>query len=184
MALFGKKKEKPCCGENQPAANNCCGDKPAADGCCCDTGNPVVNNGRCGGDKPVERGCCGGDKPAADGGCCCDTDKPAEGGCCGGDKSAATDCCDGDKPAADGTCACVQVLGSGCRSCHALLEHTNAALRALGAGFRAQYVTDLAAIAASGVMSLPALVVRGRLVASGKVLSAAEAERLLRELGF
>jgi hypothetical protein len=145
MALFGKKKEKPCCGENQPAANNCCGDKPV------------------------------------EGGCCCDTDKPAEGGCCGGDKSAATDCCDGDKPAADGTCACVQVLGSGCRSCHALLEHTNAALRALGAGFRAQYVTDLAAI---GVMSLPALVVRGRLVASGKVLSAAEAERLLRELGF
>ena len=148
MALFGKKKEKPCCGENQPAANNCGGDKPVAGGCCCDT------------DKPTETGCCGGDKPV-------------EGGCCGG-----------DKPAADGTCACVQVLGSGCRSCHALLEHTNAALRALGAGFRAQYVTDLAAIAASGVMSLPALVVRGRLVASGKVLSAAEAERLLRELGF
>ena len=78
----------------------------------------------------------------------------------------------------------VKVLGSGCKSCHALLVSTNAALKSLGVPFEAEYVTDMAAIAACGVMSTPALVVNDKVVSMGKVYSAAEVEKLLHKLGY
>jgi len=78
----------------------------------------------------------------------------------------------------------VKVLGSGCKSCHTLLESTNEALRAMSVPFEAEFVTDMAVIAAFGVMSLPALVVNGKVVSMGKVYSAAEVEKLLHKLGY
>lgn len=89
-----------------------------------------------------------------------------------------------EKSTAENALASVKVLGSGCKSCHALLVSTNEALAAMGASFEADYVTDMAAIAAYGVMSTPALVVNGRVVSMGKVLSAAEVEKLLHKLGY
>ena len=80
--------------------------------------------------------------------------------------------------------ASVKVLGSGCKSCHALLVSTNEALRAMAVPFEAEYVTDMAAVASYGVMSTPALVVNEKVVSMGKVYSAAEVEKLLHKLGY
>ena len=41
-------------------------------------------------------------------------------------------------------------------------------------------MTDLAEVAAAGVMSTPALLVDGKVVSAGKVLSPAEIQKMLR----
>jgi len=94
-----------------------------------------------------------------------------------------------DKPAtgagsADNTLNSVKVLGSGCKSCYALLVSVNEALKKMEAPFEAEYVTDMTVVASYGVMSTPALVVNEKVVSMGKVYSAAEVERLLRKLGY
>lgn len=78
----------------------------------------------------------------------------------------------------------VKVLGSGCKSCHALLVSTNEALKKMGVSFEADYVTDMTIVASYGVMSTPALVVNEKVVLMGKVYSAAEVEKLLQKLGY
>ncbi len=80
--------------------------------------------------------------------------------------------------------ASVKVLGSGCKSCHALLVSTNEALKAMAVPFEAEYVTDMAVVASYGVMSTPALVVNEKVVSMGKVYSAAEVAKLLHKLGY
>lgn len=69
----------------------------------------------------------------------------------------------------------VQVLGTGCKKCHALYEN---AVEALGEN-AVEYVTDMGHVAASGVMSLPALVVDGKAVSGGRVLSPEEITALV-----
>lgn len=78
----------------------------------------------------------------------------------------------------------VKVLGSGCKSCHALLVSTNEALKKMGAPCEAEYVTDMQKVVAYGVMSTPALVVNEKVVSMGRVYNAAEVEKLLRKLGY
>ena len=68
----------------------------------------------------------------------------------------------------------VKVLGPGCKSCHMLHEN---AVAALGAE-NVDYVTDMAEIAATGIMSFPALMVDGKVVSTGKVLSPEEISAL------
>ena len=85
--------------------------------------------------------------------------------------------------AKDGLC-CIKVLGSGCKNCHALLESTKEAVREMGLGIEVGYVTDMQEITKYGVMSMPALVVNEKVASMGKVLKAAEVEKLLRKLGF
>lgn len=84
--------------------------------------------------------------------------------------------------AIDGLC-CIKVLGSGCKNCHALLESTKEAVKEMGLGIEVGYVTDMQEITKYGVMSMPALVVNGKVASMGKVLKAAEVEKLLRKLG-
>lgn len=81
----------------------------------------------------------------------------------------------GAAPSAEG--ARVQVMGTGCKKCHALYE---AASEALGEG-SVEYVTDMSRIAEAGVMTLPALVVDGKVVSAGKVLAPAEVRELAGE---
>lgn len=83
----------------------------------------------------------------------------------------------------DGLC-CIKVLGSSCKNCHALLESTKEAAKAMGLDIEVGYVTDMQEITKYGVMSLPALVVNEKVASKGKVLKAAEVEKLLRKLGF
>lgn len=74
----------------------------------------------------------------------------------------------------------IQVLGSGCARCHALKEATEAALAELGMTDSVAYVTDFAQIASWGVMSMPALVVDGKVVSCGKTLRKGEVKDLIR----
>lgn len=76
----------------------------------------------------------------------------------------------------------VKVLGSGCKRCRALLENTQAALEEMGSAVVAEYVTDMAAIAAYGVMSTPALVVNDKVVSMGRALKTEEVADLLRRM--
>lgn len=78
----------------------------------------------------------------------------------------------------------IQVLGSGCKNCHTLLENTQAAVKAMGLNVDIEYVTDLQQIMESGVMSMPALVVNNQVVSMGKVLRSSDIETLLRSHGF
>ncbi|MBM6914497.1 thioredoxin family protein [Gemmiger formicilis] len=78
----------------------------------------------------------------------------------------------------------VAVLGSGCKNCHTLWENMKQAAQELGLSEPVAYITDMEQIARSGVMSLPAVLVDGRVVSSGRVLSPADAAALLKkELG-
>ena len=72
---------------------------------------------------------------------------------------------------ADKTAASVKVLGSGCARCSALEAAVRAALAELGVDAAIEHVTDFMQIAAYGVMTTPALVVDGKVVSYGKVLS-------------
>lgn len=89
-------------------------------------------------------------------------------------------CCDEAK---DGIC-CIKVLGSGCKSCHALLENTKEAINSMGISMEVEYVTDMQKIMKYGVMSMPALVVNEKVVSAGKVLKSGDVEKLLHKLGF
>ena len=97
--------------------------------------------------------------------------------CCGGGQAAepANTCCGAP---VDGIC-CVKVLGAGCKSCHEQYENAQAAVKALGLNVEVEYVTDMEQVMAYGVMRMPAIVVNERVVSMGKVLSAAEVEKLL-----
>lgn len=80
---------------------------------------------------------------------------------------------------ADRPSAGVKVLGSGCAKCNALEQAAREALEELGMDTAIDHVTDLAQIAAYGVMSTPALVVDGRVVSCGRVLKKEEAMALI-----
>lgn len=75
----------------------------------------------------------------------------------------------------------IKVLGTGCAKCHALENATHAALEELGMDTAIDHVTDFTQIAAYGVMSTPALVVDGKVVSYGKVLSKDEAKMLIQK---
>lgn len=75
----------------------------------------------------------------------------------------------------------IKVLGAGCKSCHELYENTKAAVRAMGLNTEVEYITDMKKIMDYGVMSMPAVVVNEKVVSMGKVLKAAEVEKLLHQ---
>jgi len=89
------------------------------------------------------------------------------------------DCCGGS---VNGIC-CIKVLGSGCKSCHALLEASQKAVKSMRLSVKVEYVTDMEKIMEYGVMSMPALVVNEKVVSMGKVLKAADVENLLHKWG-
>ena len=81
--------------------------------------------------------------------------------------------------AVNGIC-CIKVLGSGCKSCHALYEAAKEAVKKLDLPLEVEYITDMERIMEYGVMRMPALVVNEKVVSMGKVLKAADIEKLLR----
>lgn len=81
----------------------------------------------------------------------------------------------------DGIC-CIKVLGSGCKSCHALLEAAQEAVHSMGLTIEVEYITDMEKIMQYGVMSMPALVVNEQVASMGKVLKTKEVETLLKKL--
>lgn len=97
---------------------------------------------------------------------------------CAEEKAAAKQTCCGE--AIEGIC-CIRVLGAGCKSCHEQYENVVSAVKNLGLSVEAEYITDMAQIAAYGVMSMPAIVVNEQVVSMGKVLKTADVEKLLKK---
>ena len=90
-------------------------------------------------------------------------------------------CCCGTS--VNGIC-CVKVLGAGCRACHEQYENAKTAVKALGLDVEVEYITDMEKVMGYGVMSMPAIVVNEKVVSMGKVLKAADVEKLLSKLGY
>ena len=113
--------------------------------------------------------CCGGEAKAEETtGCCCGSTSKAEASCCGAP--------------AEGIC-CIKVLGAGCKTCHEQYENAKAAVAALGLSMEVGYITDMEKVMEYGVMSMPAIVVNDKVVSMGKLLKAADVEKLLCKLG-
>lgn len=117
--------------------------------------------------------------------------------CCGSAEApteATADCCSSVSKAgeADGYCCgapvngicCIKVLGAGCKSCHEQYENAKAAVKALGLDMEVEYITDMEQVMGYGVMSMPTIVVNEKVASMGKVLKAADVEKLLHKLGF
>ena len=101
--------------------------------------------------------------------------------CCGSaPKAEASSCCCGAP--VEGIC-CIKVLGAGCKSCHEQYENAKAAVKAMGLNLEVEYITDMEKVMGYGVMSMPAIVVNDKVVSMGKVLKAADVEKLLHKLG-
>ena len=75
----------------------------------------------------------------------------------------------------------MKILGSGCAKCKQLETNTQEALKLLGMDTAVDPITDLMQIASYGVMTTPALVVDGKVLSYGKVLTREEAAELLRK---
>ena len=99
-------------------------------------------------------------------------------------------CCCGSNPADAETenCCCggagdplvsIKVLGAGCKSCHEMYENTKEAVKNAGLSVEVEYITDMERVMGYGVMSMPGLVVNEKVVSMGKVLKAADVEKLL-----
>ena len=106
--------------------------------------------------------------------CCCET-VPASGST---EINGASDCCG---KAVDGIC-CIKVLGAGCKSCHEQYENAKQAVKNMELDLEVEYITDMEKVMSYGVMSMPAIVVNEKVVSMGKVLKAADVEKLLHKL--
>lgn len=61
----------------------------------------------------------------------------------------------------------VKVYGSGCPGCKKLYELTQMAVAEMGLDAKVEYITEIEKIIEAGIMSTPALMVDGKLVATG-----------------
>lgn len=117
--------------------------------------------------------------------------------CCGSSESkveeSTTCCCSTTGTVAESDCCCgetanetinIKVLGAGCKSCHEQYENAKMAVKALGLPGEVEYITDMEKVMGYGVMSMPAIVVNEKVVSMGKVLKAADVEKLLHKHGF
>ncbi|MDD5669295.1 MAG: thioredoxin family protein [Candidatus Omnitrophica bacterium] len=73
----------------------------------------------------------------------------------------------------------IEILGVGCPKCKQLTVNAEAAVKELDLDAQISKVTDIVKITEYGVMLTPALVIDGRVVSSGKVLTKEEIKRVL-----
>lgn len=77
----------------------------------------------------------------------------------------------------------IKVLGSGCSKCESLEKSVREAVDFMGIDREIEHITDFSKIALYGVMSTPALVIDGKVVSYGKVLSKDEAIEIIKSAG-
>ncbi|MGD0112812.1 MAG: thioredoxin family protein [Armatimonadota bacterium] len=68
----------------------------------------------------------------------------------------------------------VEVLGAGCKKCHALADLAQDVIKTAGIAADVELVTDMKRIMGYGVLSTPALVVDGKVKCAGRMPSAGE----------
>ena len=74
----------------------------------------------------------------------------------------------------------IEILGTGCSKCKALEEATKQAVAQSGKFAQIEKVEDIMKIMEYNVMSTPALVIDGKVVSTGKLLSVAEIVELIK----
>lgn len=73
----------------------------------------------------------------------------------------------------------IQILGTGCRKCQELFANAEQAIKASGVECELQKVEKIEEIISFGVMTTPALVIDGKVISSGKLLSVEEITEFL-----
>ncbi len=74
----------------------------------------------------------------------------------------------------------IEILGTGCSKCKALEEATKQAVAQSGRFAQIEKVDDVMKIMEYGVMSTPGLVIDGKVLSTGKVLSITEIVELIK----
>jgi small redox-active disulfide protein 2 len=75
----------------------------------------------------------------------------------------------------------IKVLGSGCANCKRLYQFTLQAVSDLAIDAEVLYVTDMHAIADSGLMRTPGLIIDGKIVSYGRVSTVDEIKNLINK---
>ncbi len=73
----------------------------------------------------------------------------------------------------------IKILGTGCSKCKTLTKNTEEAVTELNLNAKVNKVEDIVEIMNYNVMSTPALVIDGKVVSKGKLLSTKEVKELL-----
>ncbi|MBE0498900.1 MAG: TM0996/MTH895 family glutaredoxin-like protein [Campylobacterales bacterium] len=74
----------------------------------------------------------------------------------------------------------IEILGTGCSKCKALEEAVKQAVAQSGRFVQIEKVDDIQKIMDYAVMSTPALVIDGKVISAGKLLSVAEIAALIK----
>ena len=73
----------------------------------------------------------------------------------------------------------IAILGMGCATCNKLEDTVQIAVMETGVDAEIDHVKDIKQIMAYGVMTTPALVIDGKVVAAGKMPSLAEIKQMI-----
>ena len=73
----------------------------------------------------------------------------------------------------------IAILGMGCATCNKLEDMVQIAVMETGVDAEINHVKDIKQIMAYGVMTTPALVIDGKVVAAGKMPSLADLKRMI-----
>lgn len=75
----------------------------------------------------------------------------------------------------------IKILGTGCANCKQLEESVRKAVEETGVQSEIIKITDIAEIMKYGVMSMPGLIINGKVAVSGRVPSENEIKSLLEK---
>jgi len=73
----------------------------------------------------------------------------------------------------------IEILGVGCATCKKLEDMVHLAVKEVGIDAQIDHVKDIKQIMAYGVMTAPALVIDGKVVAAGKLPSLADIKQMI-----
>jgi len=73
----------------------------------------------------------------------------------------------------------IEILGMGCATCNKLEDTVRLAVKETGIDGQIEHVTDIKKIMAYGVMTTPALVIDGKVVAAGKLPTLADIKKMI-----
>ena len=73
----------------------------------------------------------------------------------------------------------IAILGMGCATCNKLEDTVRQAVKETGVDAQIEHVKDIKQIMAYGVMTTPALVIDGKVVAAGKLPTLVDIKKLI-----
>ena len=73
----------------------------------------------------------------------------------------------------------IKVLGPGCHKCHELDKRTREVVKELGLDVSVEYVQDVIKLVKYSILFPPGLIINGKLISSGKLLSKEEIKNII-----